>query len=374
MAMALFLYIGKEVMISLIIVKLGLFGDWRIVALKKYLVLLPILCITVLGAGCGKAQNTVENTEVDQEAIAEETLAIAEAEPEDLTEETDSSADSSTEEVVVPEEDQEEYNADEFTYDTSFLVQEDGVSFYRLSDPELIKKYDVLYAEAFADVIASFNEVKEWMDQDYENDQPKTTTNLLYKETTVNTVINTGSNFEMDIDFDLNNMGYTYVDLDSDGVFEMILGVASYKYNDGLPMDVYERAYALADGKPVKILEGGARINQWLGSDGHIYEYGSGGAAYGGTWKIHFDKSRIPAGGTEWGAEGFVQDEFIGYWNGPVHIMGPIEDMDAAALLPENQVSDEDWGLMEEEWEKRRVQIDWLKMSDYLALYYPEGV
>ena len=41
--------------------------------------------------------------------------------------------------------------------------------------------------------------------------------------------------------------------------------------------------------------------------------------------------------------------------------------------LSEEKINEE-WDKVEEEWISRHVQIDWLKMSDYLALYYPEGI
>lgn len=104
----------------------------------------------------------------------------------------------------------------------------------------------------------------------------------------------------------------------------------------------------------------------WLGSDGHIYEDGSGGAAYSGTWRLHFDKSELDGNDAGWGYIGFKEDEFLGYWEAPVHITGPITDIDEMAKLPENQIADDEWQALEKEWDARRVKIDWLRLSDYL--------
>ena len=341
---------------------------------KKIIWLLCFVGIIAFFTGCGSDSTTVNEVIVEEQTSTKEESTVTNEGVSDAVEYSSEESQEISEESVSEATVIEQEVSDVPLYDRTYLEKDGEGYIYRLSDSALIKKYDELYAEAFADVIASYNEVMEWMDQDYESNQPTVVSNLLFKENTTNSVINTGTYFEMDINFDLNNMGYTYVDLDSDGVFELILGVASYEYNEGLPMDVYERAYTLVDGKAIKILEGGARINQWLGYDGHIYEYGSGGAAYSGTWRLHFDKTRISPNGTDWGDEGFVEDEFVGYWNSPVHIMGPIEDIDKESLLPENHVADDEWEKIEEEWNNRRVRIDWLKMSDYLMLYYPEGI
>lgn len=352
-----------------------MFLFWRIVVLKKQIVLWIFWGTTALFTACGNAKVTDDVT-AEQDATVAGTEVIVETAEEKTTEETDSSADSSTENAIATKPDKEAVYGEEFSYDTTYLVQDNGVYVYRLSDPELIKKYDELYAEAFADCIASYNEVMEWMDQDYEGEQPVATSNLLFQETDVKPVISTGSYFEMDYNFDLNNLGYTYVDLDSDGVFELIFGVCNktYEGDDGYYLKFFERAYALLDGKPVKIVEAGSRAVHWLGYDGHIYENGSSGAAYGGVYRYHFDKTLLTHDDVDWGNMGFVIDEFWGLWEVPVHIVGPVTDFDQAALLPENQTDDWDFDSIYEEADRRRVHIDWLKMSDYLALYYPEGI
>ncbi|WP_026518632.1 hypothetical protein [Butyrivibrio sp. MC2021] len=340
----------------------------------KRFALYSIFGTMLLYTGCANSQGSDENDFLEQGATVESSGAIADVPVKESRDEATSSAEYDDEEAGVEKKIAIIEDNDDVRYDTSYLVNDDESYVYRLSDPELIKKYDELYAEAFADVIDSYKEAIAWMDQDYNSNQHGTVTNLLLEDTSKKSIVKTGSVIEMDINYDLNNLGYTYVDLDCDGVFEQIFGVSSYQYNDGLPMDVYERAYALIDGKAKKILEGGARINQWLGSDGYIYEYGSGGAAYSGIWRLHFDKTGMLTDTVDLGNNGFVEDEFLGYWEGTVHILGPIEDIDEASKLPESQMDDDEWRFLNEEWESRRVEIDWLEMSDYLAQYYPDGI
>ncbi len=249
----------------------------------------------------------------------------------------------------------------DIVYDQSFLEEEDGTYVYRLTDQDLIDQYDKLYADAFAEVISEYDETMEMMNQSFDSGQAG--------ERGVQYL---GSTFIMDYNFDLDNVGYTYVDLNSDGIYELIFGVLKDAYSDGNSWDYFERAYTLIDGKCVKICEGGVRALHWLGSDGTIYETGSGGAAYGGIWRYHFDPSYINAEeGFDWGSRGFVTDEFVGYWENPVHIVDTfydyydmIDPMAELASNPENQITYEEEEALMMEWETRRIRIEWLKFSN----------
>ena len=258
-----------------------------------------------------------------------------------------------------------EFGPEEGHYDRTYLVSEDGVYTYTLTDAELIAEYDEKYFDAFKDVYESYEEVMQWQNQSYGLSIDKKQALLFDSFGNKNNVIKLGSYFEMDYDFDLNNLGYTYVDLDSDGTFELIFGVING--DEWTPTNIFERAYAIKDGTVTKICEGGSRDYYWLGNDGHIYNTGSGGAAYSGTWRMHFDLSLVSTTGTDWGSQGFVADEFFGYWDGNVHItQGPIDDIDAQALLPENQISNEEYDKLSEEWDSRQIEMEWLKMTDYM--------
>ena len=334
--------------------------------MRKTFICLCFVGITAFSIGCGS------NSITEDKVVVEEQAAATEESDEGAERESAVVVDSSEESKELPEESSIEATAieqeasDVLLYDRKYLEKDGEGYIYRLSDPELIAKYDELYADAFTSVVDSYNERISWMNQSHKPDQKTSVSNLVLKNNSENRVISTGSDFEMDYNFDLLNVGYTYVDLDSDGTFELIFGVLSYVYNDGLPMANYERAFALSNGKVVKILEGGSRIYHWLGSDGHIYEDGSGGAAYSGTWRLHFDKSELDCNDVDWGDIAFKEDEFLGYWERPVHIVGPITDMDMMAKLPESQIADDEWNALEKEWDARRVRIDWLRLSDYL--------
>ncbi|RKM56300.1 hypothetical protein D6853_05760 [Butyrivibrio sp. X503] len=324
-----------------------------------------LLGAAVFATGCGDT-SLGEGIEIEDIAPSEDSVE-QEAVTESVSGEAAAEVESSSEKSAGAESSFAEGAKGEAGYDRSFLKEKGGVYTYSLTDPELIAKYDELYADAFVSVVKSYKEVAEFKDQSYDDTQSAVVGDLLYKGTEENSVMNTGSYYEMDYGFDLNNVGYTYVDLDSDGTYEIIFGVLKPKYDDW-GVDCFERAFALVDGKVVKFCEGGSRDLHWLGNDGYIYETGSCGAANWGTWRLHFNSSALPKEDMDWGSNGFTDDEFLGMWGEPgsVHIVGPIEDLDKAAAIPENQLAEGEWEALNEEWESRRVKIEWLTLSDYL--------
>lgn len=332
--------------------------------MKKQYKLIMITALSLLLAGCapvaapvnGEVKDVPAEAKQEVEKPTEETVSSIDTEPAaDEATETEPDTEDTAAEKMGPE---------EGLYDRTYLEEKDGGYVYKMSDPDIIKKYDELYAAAFADVVASYKEAVEWQNQSFDFNKPLTITDLVQGGDSKNYFLKTGSYYEMDYGFDLNNVGYTYVDLDSDGTFELIFGVLSDADTDWVPEDFFERAYGLVDGKPVKFCEGGSRDEHWLGSDGCIYETGSGGAAYSGTWRLHFDPSLLKAGeNVDWGSNGFVEDEFVGYWEVPVHIKEDVADIDEQALKPENRISEDELAGLEEEWSSRKVRIDWLRME-----------
>ena len=73
----------------------------------------------------------------------------------------------------------------------------------------------------------------------------------------------------------LNEIGYAFLDLDSNGTDELILGYVA----DG-PKGNLDDIYAIINGQPVHAVKGWERNLYWLGRTGVIYNRGSGGAAY----------------------------------------------------------------------------------------------
>ena len=335
--------------------------------MKKRLLSSLFIACTVLLAGCGTASENTEKIPVEKSEVT------AKAESEDSSEAVMNNSAIETEsasEIIPDEAPSGKYGPEAGLYDRTYLEEENGVFVYRMTDADIIERYDEMYAGAFADMVAAYDEEMEWRNQGVKYEQPVKTNDLMYKSSDENKGVTLGSSFEMDYNYNLYNVGYTYVDLDSDGTFEIIFGVLPDADADWIPKDSFERGYALADGQVIKICEGGSRDLHWLGNDGYIYETGSSGAAYSGTWRLHFDSTALDLNREEdWGNNGFTEDELIGYWEGAVHINGPIEDINEAAKWPENQISEAELPALEEEWKSRQVQIDWLRLSDYLDKY-----
>ena len=330
-----------------------------------------------------EAQKTEENTEAVTENSAEkveeapveeasEPQNTADQEPSEDRENTpenenEETVDASIEESSSSQVPQTTGGPEEGKYDRTYLEEENGTFVYRMSDTAIIQKYDELYEGAFDKIVESYEEVMQWQNQSFNASGTYTAGNLVLKDEADTTIMNTGSYYEMDYDFNLDNVGYTYVDLNSDGTFEIIFGVVSDADIGWVPEDYFERAYALFDGKLVHICDGGSRDLHWLGSDGYIYETGSSGAANCGSERLHFDPSKVDINDEiGWGSNGFISDEFLGYWDRPVHIKEPYEDIYEAASLPENQITDSEVEELTKEWESRQVKIDWLRFSDYM--------
>ena len=332
-----------------------------------------------------KTEEVIEENKDNTKDAAEKTSGEAEEVEIPAQEETTTDPEPSEEALSGPETETEEADAEiaednsasetaigiggpeEGKYDRTYLYEENGVYVYRLSDPAFIQKYDELYEGAFDRIVESYNEVMQWQNQSYNANGKYTLSGLVLKDKSDTTVMNTGSIYEMDYNFNLDNVGYTYVDLNSDGDFEIIFGVVSDADADWIPEDYFERAYALIGGKVVHICDGGSRVLHWLGSDGYIYETGSSGAAYSGIYRQHYDPSQVDISEEfVWGGNGFISDEFLGYWERPVHIKEPYTDIDEAARLPESQISDEEWNKLNEEWDSRQIKIEWLRFSDYM--------
>ncbi len=323
--------------------------------MKKKCICCMVLCLALLFAGC-KGRTTPVEDAIAPEMEAKDKQPVTEVE--EVQEET----------IPVKKEPTD-------VYDFSYVVEEDGKYIYRLTDTELIEKYDELYAEAFQDFIDSLNEVLGYQNQSYDFRNRSHASNLLQTKPKKDGVIPLGSTYEMDYNFDLNNVGYTYVDLDSNGEFELIFGVLDDADAPWVPYGCFERAYAIIDGTVAKICDGGSRDLHWLGADAKTYETGSGGAAYSGTWRLHFEGTYVEKGDMfPWNYRAFVEDGFCGYWEVPVLIDEPITDFDKQVKDPKNQVEEAKFKDIEEEWIPEMVYPEWLRMSDYLEKNYPQGI
>ena len=75
-----------------------------------------------------------------------------------------------------------------------------------------------------------------------------------------------------------------------------------------------------------------------------------------------------------WGGRAFIEDEFLGCWEVPVYINELIRDIDEQAKNPQYQITEEEYSTLSKEWDSRIVDIDWLRLSDYLEVFYPDGI
>jgi hypothetical protein len=73
----------------------------------------------------------------------------------------------------------------------------------------------------------------------------------------------------------ISTLGYALVDLNNDGVLELLLGSM-----DGLSNSAPNSIFVLKDGQPVLLISFWSRNRGVISSDGIIYSVGSGGAAY----------------------------------------------------------------------------------------------
>ncbi|WP_408072338.1 hypothetical protein [Butyrivibrio sp. JL13D10] len=313
------------------------------------------------------AEGSAEKEEVPVEESTEADTELSEDMVSDSDTESEENGDAIIEDSSATEEAGAVGGPEEGKYDRTYLEEENGTYVYRMSDTALIQKYDELYEGAFDKIVESYNEVMKWQNQSFNANGKYTAGSLVLKDKDDTAVMNTGSYYEMDYNFNLENVGYTYVDLNSDGNFEIIFGVVSDADAEWIPEDYFERAYALIDGKLLQICDGGSRDLHWLGSDGYIYETGSGGAANWGTDRLHYDPSNIEIHEEYgWGSNAFISDEFLGYWEEPVHIKDSYTDIDEASRISESQITEDEFERLNNEWDARKIKIDWLRFSDYM--------
>ena len=71
----------------------------------------------------------------------------------------------------------------------------------------------------------------------------------------------------------------------------------------------------------------------------------------------------------DWGNQGLVEDAYLGYLGSPVYIIGSTEGIESAPQVPECQISEKECENLMKEWNARQVEIEWLRMSDYMEKY-----
>lgn len=346
---------------------------------NKVTALIMTVCLAGTVCGCAFGNNaadegskTVSSVTEDSSVVTADTEKTADAEKmADIGNTADSIDTADTADTAATGKTADTASGKEIIYDRQYLKENNGAYTYQKPAADVIKKYDGLYKDVFRDLIASNNSATgqtSLQEQRMDPDTIASVNNLVMQDDSDNNVINTGSYYEMDYNFDLHNVGYTYIDLNSDGIYELIFGVLKDADVDWSPYPCFERAYALVDGKAVKFFEGGSRDLCWLGSDGYIYEDGSGGADCFGIAKQHFDIAGLKKD-IDWGGENMVLDEYIGcspegtksIW---FHLYAPITDLDEITLKPEDRITEKKYNKLEKEWYSRQTGIEWLKISE----------
>ena len=79
--------------------------------------------------------------------------------------------------------------------------------------------------------------------------------------------------------YSLSNDGFILLDLNSDGVKELIILDQGYYCTDGEPVFL-SYIYTLKNGSPIRILESWTRSRKYICTDGSVYNTGSNGASY----------------------------------------------------------------------------------------------
>ncbi len=307
---------------------------------KRFLSAFLICCSIQMITGCaGNAENNVSEKGVSADAT-DTPESIEETTIKNLSVEVASEGSTDSDSV----ENKALIDAGDRLYDRTYLSEEDGRYTYELSDKELVEKYDEIYTKAFIDVKAVSESKVEWMQK---------------------------HNPDMDLDAYLKTIGYTYVDLDSDGVFEVIFGKTDGKDEHWYGDHCFSEAYTLVDTTVIMICDGGDRFIFWLGSDGYIYKIGSSGAAYSGASRLHYDSSKNIHGVRNYFCDkGLIEDEYVGYIYDPVHIMGSTDGITDSTQVPESlHITKEEMNILTDEWRARYVEIEWLKLSDYMEKY-----
>ena len=141
--------------------------------------------------GCGNNSAVLKEANVEQSVETSKDTDVnneAASNDEEELESTDTSSESDAEDSYA----KNLYGPEEGLYDRTYLYEENGKYIYSLTDTNIIEKYDELYANAFQDMVDSYDEVMKWQNQSYDFGSITRTSNLLYKNDN-NTVITLGS-------------------------------------------------------------------------------------------------------------------------------------------------------------------------------------
>ena len=151
----------------------------------------------------------------------------------------------------------------------------------------------------------------------------------------------------------LAGIGYTFYDVDGNGIEELII------MDTNNESDIWDNRiltmYSLLDGKPVLVIDGWARNRYYLLNDGTFYYEGSGGAAYTtfATYRMVEDGISIEA--IDYYFSDYWDDSFKEYWLAEGN-WGWFHN-----TTGEHKIDESEWMEFENE------DVPWEMMEDYLA-------
>lgn len=161
----------------------------------------------------------------------------------------------------------------------------------------------------------------------------------------------------------LDKVGFAFLDLNQDGIDELILGWIGNEFwnmEEGYVFAIY----TLVDGKPVLAIEGWERNRYVIGKDGYLYNSGSGGASYTSFYKYNF-KPELE-GCLEPLEEVYSQGDANDYWW--EHITNP-EDIGVIEYTGKHEdliIPDEDEAFsIGKSWMESGMKIEYTLFSDY---------
>lgn len=154
-------------------------------------------------------------------------------------------------------------------------------------------------------------------------------------------------------DESLASIGYTFYDVDGNGIEELII-MDTNKESDRGDNRILTM-YSLLDGKPVLVIDGWARNRYYLLNDGTFYNEGSGGAAYTtfATYRMVEDGISIEA--IDYYFSDYRDNSFKEYWLAEGN-WGWFHN-----TTGEHKIDESEWMEFENE------DVPWEMMEDYLA-------
>lgn len=349
--------------------------------MKKGMYGFATLSIILLLSACGENKQSSVETQADdntleettEEVMAEET-AVEETAAEETTEVSiESTTEESSSDGSATDENMEESSAEDMVPTGGIASEQNGDGVFNLPSAEIKEEYDNLYQKAFEGIYSNYNEIIQLNPQNKGMEHMEWI-NLGGHAQEGYQIISVGSAFIQVYKWDIRNIGYTYLDLDGDGIYELLIGVIEgNSENTETQLASNEGqiwyGYTLINDQPVPFLKTeSSRDRYWLGADGCIYNNGSSGAAYSSATRSCFDSGLISAE-SEDGYDGLEVVEAIECNTDEdlyVHTYGEIEyNTYEGEYQEEDLISREEYFQIEDDWDALAATIRCFSAYDY---------